>query len=209
VGLCTIPHIRIFETRLLRESYTKLFWREIKTNIKPILFTYWTKFKYISLCWRRSQSYITTDSQSAIPSWCQAPIWDTRPIFFILEIFFKQLRVYYFLAPSLTRGRACNLLLLPVLVSAVPLGYESRGTQNHILLSHLRLPNLESQVPVFISPRNMLAQTYSRALCSLFVAFYDSQGYDGGILSRLHTGIMLSNEYTHRSMWITSRLLVK
>jgi hypothetical protein len=29
----------------------------------------------------QSQSYITTDSQSASPSWCQAPIWDQRPIF--------------------------------------------------------------------------------------------------------------------------------
>jgi hypothetical protein len=27
------------------------------------------------------QSYITTNSQSASPSWCQAPIWDPRPIF--------------------------------------------------------------------------------------------------------------------------------
>jgi hypothetical protein len=27
------------------------------------------------------QSYITTDSQSASLSWCQAPIWDPRPIF--------------------------------------------------------------------------------------------------------------------------------
>jgi hypothetical protein len=30
------------------------------------------------------KSYITTDSQSASPSWCQAPIWDQRPIFPIL-----------------------------------------------------------------------------------------------------------------------------
>jgi hypothetical protein len=33
--------------------------------------------------------------------------------FFLLEIFFIQLRVCYFVAPSLTRGRVCNLLLLP------------------------------------------------------------------------------------------------
>jgi hypothetical protein len=30
--------------------------------------------------------------------------------FFLLEIFFRQLRVYYFVAPSQTRGRVCNLL---------------------------------------------------------------------------------------------------
>jgi hypothetical protein len=29
----------------------------------------------------QSQSHITTDSQSASPSWCQASIWDPRPIF--------------------------------------------------------------------------------------------------------------------------------
>jgi hypothetical protein len=29
----------------------------------------------------QSQSHITTDNQSDSPSWCQAPIWDSRPIF--------------------------------------------------------------------------------------------------------------------------------
>jgi hypothetical protein len=37
-------------------------------------------------------------------------------------------------------------------------------------------PNLEGQVPVFISPRNRVAQIYPRALCSLSVASYDSRG---------------------------------
>jgi hypothetical protein len=40
--------------------------------------------------------------------------------FFLLEIFFRQLQVCYFVAPSFTRGWVCNLLLLLVLVSAVP-----------------------------------------------------------------------------------------
>jgi hypothetical protein len=48
-------------------------------------------------------------------------------------------------------------------------------------------PNLEGQVPVFISPRNRVAQLYPRALGSLFVVSYDSQGYGGGILTRLYT----------------------
>jgi hypothetical protein len=42
--------------------------------------------------------------------------------FFLLEILFRQLRVCYFVAPFLKRGRVCNLLLLLVLASAVPLG---------------------------------------------------------------------------------------
>jgi hypothetical protein len=40
----------------------------------------------------QSQSYITTDSQSASPSWCQEPIWEPRPIFPI-DFFFVQFRV--------------------------------------------------------------------------------------------------------------------
>jgi hypothetical protein len=49
--------------------------------------------------------------------------------------------------------------------------------------------NLEGQVPIFISHRNRVAQIYPRALGSLFVASYDSQGCGGGILTRLHTGM--------------------
>jgi hypothetical protein len=62
--------------------------------------------------------------------------------FFFLEISFRQLRLCYFVAPSLTRGRACNLLvqLLLGLTRAVTLGSKSRRTHGHILLSHLRLP---------------------------------------------------------------------
>jgi hypothetical protein len=61
--------------------------------------------------------------------------------FFLHEISFRQPRVCYFVAPSLTRGRVCNLLLLLVLASAVSLGFESRGTQDHILFSQfLRFP---------------------------------------------------------------------
>jgi hypothetical protein len=87
-------------------------------------------------------------------------------------------------APSLTRGWVCNLLvqLLLGLARVVTLGSKSRRTHNHILLSDLRLPNLEGKVPIFISPRNGVAQLYP------FVSFHDSQGYGGGIRTRLHTG---------------------
>jgi hypothetical protein len=69
----------------------------------------------------------------------------------------------------------------------------------------LRLPNLESQVPVFISTRNRVAQIYPWALGSLSVASYDSQGYGGVILSCLHKGYRfpnVSNENTaSRCSW--------
>jgi hypothetical protein len=42
--------------------------------------------------------------------------------FFLLEIFLRQLRLCYFIVPSLTRGRVCDLLLLLVLARAVSLG---------------------------------------------------------------------------------------
>jgi hypothetical protein len=87
------------------------------------------------------------------------------------------------------RGWVSRLQWLMVLASAVILWSQSHGTHDYILLSQIRgSPNLEAQVPVFISPRNRVAQLYSQALGSLFVAFYDSQGYGGGIRPRLHTG---------------------
>jgi hypothetical protein len=49
--------------------------------------------------------------------------------------------------------------------------------------------NLENQVLVFMSPSDRVAQLYHRSPCSIFVAFYDSQGYGGGVRTRLHTAI--------------------
>jgi hypothetical protein len=50
-------------------------------------------------------------------------------------------------------------------------------------------PNLESDVPIFISSRNRVAQLYPQSLGSHFVASYDSQGYGGGIRTLLHVGM--------------------
>jgi hypothetical protein len=38
------------------------------------------------------------------------PSWTCDQFFFLLEISFRHLRVRYFVAPFLTRGRVCNLL---------------------------------------------------------------------------------------------------
>jgi hypothetical protein len=74
-----------------------------------------------------------------------------------------------YITSSLTRGWVCHLQLLLALASAFILGSESRGTHDHILLSQIR------NFP--------------------FVASYDSQGYGGGIRSRLHTGTSLSQSH--------------
>jgi hypothetical protein len=109
--------------------------------------------------------------------------------FFLLEIVFRQLRVCYFVAPSLTRGRVFNLLLLLVSLAQSHSGLSPAGLKTIFYSSNfLDSPNLEGQAPVFISPRNRVAQIYPQALGSLSVASYDSQGYGGGILSRLHMG---------------------
>jgi hypothetical protein len=69
---------------------------------------------------------------------------------------------------------------LSLTISAGPLQrshsrVESREAHDHILLSQIRdVPNLEGQVPVFIAPRNSVAQLYAQALGFLFIASYDS-----------------------------------
>jgi hypothetical protein len=73
----------------------------------------------------------------------------------------RQLRVCWCGALSLTRGRVCRLQLLLVLASTVILGSESHGTRDHILLSQIwDSPNLEGQIPVFLSPSDRVAQLY-------------------------------------------------
>jgi hypothetical protein len=95
----------------------------------------------------QSQSYLTTDGQSASLSWYPAAIWGPRPGFYYCQR----------IENLLTRGRVCHLQLLLVLVSAVILGSEYRGTHYYILMAQiLDLPSLEGQVSVFISPRNPL-----------------------------------------------------
>jgi hypothetical protein len=59
-------------------------------------------------------------------------------------------------APSLTTRSVCNLLvqLLLGLTNDFTLGSKSHRTRDYILLYHLTFSKLESQIPVFISPKN-------------------------------------------------------
>jgi hypothetical protein len=76
------------------------------------------------------------------PSWAQEQHFITV----------KQLRVLWYGASSMTRGRVCRLQLLAVLASTVTLRSQSCWTHDHILLSQiLDFPNLEGLVPIFIS----------------------------------------------------------
>jgi hypothetical protein len=90
-----------------------------------------------------------------------------------------------YVTSSLAKVWVFRLQLLLNLASAVVLGFESRGTHDHILLSQTGdSPQPGGPGPrIYISqnPRNKVAQLYLQALGSLFVASYDSQGYSGGI----------------------------
>jgi hypothetical protein len=92
--------------------------------------------------------------------------------------FVWQLRRSAINSSPLTRERACNLLYNCFWASPEQ-SHLSRSPTELTAISYCLLwdsPNLEGQVPGFISPRNRVAQLYPRALGSLSVAFYDSQG---------------------------------
>jgi hypothetical protein len=97
--------------------------------------------------------------------------------FFLIEIPFRHMRVCYFVAPSLTRGRVCNLL------------YNCNcRTHDYILLSHLRLPQPGGPGPCIYIPQEQIGPVIPSGTGFPLVASYYSQGSGGGILTRLHTG---------------------
>jgi hypothetical protein len=96
----------------------------------------------------------------------------TNPLRLMTSNFIFQLKACGY-GPYITSSHRLQLLL--VLTSAVILRPESSGTHDHILLSQIwDSPNLVGQVPIFISPRNMMVQLYPKALHSLFVTSYGS-----------------------------------
>jgi hypothetical protein len=100
-------------------------------------------------CSSQSQSYITTDGQSASLSWSQALISDPWPMFLLLSlIIVRQLRICWCGAPSLTGSRVCSFQFL-------------RGVMSiFYCLYFWDTANVDGQAPVFISPRNRVAQLY-------------------------------------------------
>jgi hypothetical protein len=63
-----------------------------------------------------SSSYLMANGQSASLSWYQANIWDPQPIYPSLHGYiFRHLHFLWYEAPSLMRGRVCNLLIQVIL----------------------------------------------------------------------------------------------
>jgi hypothetical protein len=113
--------------------------------------------------------YFATDGQSASLFWCRAPIWIPWPDFYYCRTF----AVFMLWRPPWREDGSViysyNLLSLS-------------GPTRDIVRSHMSLSQLWGPGPCIYIPRNRVAQLYPRALGSLFVASYDSQGYGGGIL---------------------------
>jgi hypothetical protein len=150
-------------------------------------------------CQSQSQSQcqcqVTADGQSASRPVClgvKYPSGTYDQIF----ITARELRVCWCGALSLMRERVCRLQLLLFLASAVILRVRVLWAPDQILLSKIRdYPNLEGQVPVFISHRNTVAQLIPQALGSLLPVFWlcplitPRHGHHGKhrlILKRMH-----------------------
>jgi hypothetical protein len=115
--------------------------------------SYWPWVIFNNL-WYKSKSKLSYDQrsvgQSVLVSGHHQGPW---PIFLSpWNVFFRQLRVSYFVAPSLMRGRVCNLQLLQSLASAVPLGSESCETQDHIFQISETPPTWRARSPYLYPP---------------------------------------------------------
>jgi hypothetical protein len=130
-------------------------------------------------------SKLLYDRRSVGQSWCQAPSGDQDQIFITVgQLRFVDMghpprwedgSVVYnccWLSPALSFSDPSTVGLITIFCC---LRFETP-------------PNLQGQVPIFINPRNRVAQLYPQALGSLFVASYDYQGYCGGIRTILHAG---------------------
>jgi hypothetical protein len=111
----------------------------------------------------------------------------TSPLRLTTGIFFFKLNTCGhspYVTSALTREWVCRLQLLLTLTSSDILSSEFRRTHDHILLPQIvGSPNLECEVPVFITPKYRWPSYTSRH----WVPF-SSQGYGGGIRPRFRTG---------------------
>jgi hypothetical protein len=104
--------------------------------------------------------------------------------FFLLEIFFKQLRDCYFVAPFLTRGRVCNLLLLLVLASTFP-----RDSRPYFIAPILEIPQ-----PGAAGPRIYVLQEQMKLKLKLI---YDGQSVGQSVLvSGVHLGTLTNFSFS-------------
>jgi hypothetical protein len=85
-----------------------------------------------------------------------------------------------------------------------PLGSKSCRTHDHILLPHLRLPQLGGPGPRIYIPHEQGSPVIPPGTGFPFVASYVSQGYGEGILTRLHTGLCAYSSQSQSQTHITT-----
>jgi hypothetical protein len=100
-------------------------------------------------------------------------------------------RFVIFVAPSLTRGRVCNLLYnyFWALPEQSLLGRSPAELTAILYCLIWDSPNLEGQVPVFVSLMNRVARLYPWALVPFLSPLTTRRDCGGGILTCLHTGL--------------------
>jgi hypothetical protein len=79
-----------------------------------------------------------------------------------------------------------------------------QGSWPYFAVSHSRPPNLEGQVPVFISPRTRVARLYPQALGSFFVASYNCRAMVE-VFVPASTREIWTLKWTVVSEWVTLR----
>jgi hypothetical protein len=110
---------------------------------------------------------------------------------FLLEISFRQLQVYNFVTPSLTRGRVCNLLYNCFL--AFPeqslLGRSPSELRPYFTISSETPPTWKTR-SLYLYPPRTGWPSYTPGHCVPFLSpLATRRGYGGGIVTRLHTGL--------------------
>jgi hypothetical protein len=117
----------------------------------------------------RSKSKLCkTDRLSASPSWYQAPTWDSRPIFShsLFDYFFWD--SFKFVDVGCPLWWEVGSVLFSFCRASPVQPFSDLSPTGPISIVYCLYfwdsPNLECQVPVFISPRNRVAQLYPQAL---------------------------------------------
>jgi hypothetical protein len=116
-------------------------------------------------------------------SWSRAPIWNSWPDSFFLSDMCRFLHAGHPLWWVDGSVIYSYIQLLLGIARSITLRSKSCRTHNHILLSHLRFPQPGGPDPRIYIPPGTGWPSYM-----LGTGSYNSQGYGGGILTRLHTG---------------------
>jgi hypothetical protein len=136
-----------------------------------------------------------TVSRSVL-SWCQAPIWGSRPYFYYCQTV-TGLLIWDSLSDERT-GLSFTIAAGPRQCSHSRV-WVPRDSWPHFTVSDSRLPKFRGPGPRIYIPQGQGGPVIPPVTGSLFVASYHSQGCGGGIQTCLHARAL-----TDSNNWITS-----